>query len=363
MSLWRLVYYSAVIGGWAAFAGWFVAEWLVPNPDDLRETVTVSALVGAAIGAGLNVVAGMSNAQWKWLLRRSLPGLGLGAVGGGLGGLLGQLMFAIVPRFVGFVILGLSVGIVDGLYERAGRKIRNGLIGGSIGGLVGGVLFDPIAHLVATGTGMTSRAAAFVILGLCVGLFVGLVQVVLKDAWLTVLDGYRPGRQLILSQAETILGRAEHLPLPFMGPLNETLDLEHARIMRKPDGTHVVEDISSGGGVSVNFQPVHGARVLRDGDVIKLGTNYVRFNERAASSADQQIQAVNKQPTQAIPPPPPAPKVSSPPTALAPPSVTTEPRAKPLLDDSASKPSPPTRPTPGGIPKPPSPPPPPPRRA
>ena len=64
---------------------------------------------------------------------------------------------------------------------------------------------------------MISRATAFVILGMCIGILIGLVKVVLKEAWLTVLDGYRPGRQLILSEAETVLGRAEYAALPVHG--------------------------------------------------------------------------------------------------------------------------------------------------
>ena len=114
--------------------------------------------------------------------------------------------------------MGAGIGVVEGLYERSPAKLRNGLIGGGIGGLLGGILFDPIFRLMASSSsGMSSRATAFVILGMCIGILIGLVKVVFKDAWLTVLDGYRPGRELILSDAQTILGRAEYASLPFMG--------------------------------------------------------------------------------------------------------------------------------------------------
>ena len=128
--------------------------------------------------------------------------------------------------------MGLGIGAVDGLYERSNSKIRNGLIGGGIGGLLGGLLFDPIQNLITSQSGMSSRATAFVILGICIGAMIGFTQVVLKEAWLTVLDGYRAGRQLILGQVVTYLGRGDHLPLPFLGPMNLELETEHVKITR-----------------------------------------------------------------------------------------------------------------------------------
>jgi len=77
---------------------------------------------------------------------------------------------------------------------------------------------------------------------MCIGILIGLVKVVFKDAWLTVLDGYRPGRQLILAEARTVLGRAEYAALPFLARGDADVELEHARIVRQPDGRFALED-------------------------------------------------------------------------------------------------------------------------
>ena len=103
---------------------------------------------------------------------------------------------------------------------------------------------------------MSSRATAFVILGVCIGALIGLAQVILRDAWLTVLDGYRPGRQLILSHAVTVVGRAEHLPLPFIGPMNKDVELEHLKILRQPNGSYLLENNRSRIGTRLNDQTV-----------------------------------------------------------------------------------------------------------
>ena len=166
------------------------------------------------------------------------------------------------------------------VYDRSVAKLRNGLIGGSIGGLVGGFLFDPIRDRIGASSGMSSRATAFVILGLCIGLLIGLVKVVLKSAWLTVLDGYRPGRQLILAENLAVLGRAEYAALPFLGRNDAELEIEHARIIRQPDGRFALEDNNTRLGTTVNSVRVAGRVLLKDDDVIKVGTNMIRFSER-----------------------------------------------------------------------------------
>lgn len=289
MSLSRLVYYSAVIGGWTAFVAWLVAEFCILRSglgSGPLQVALVGALVGGTIGAGLNVVAGMANGQWRQMLERLTPGFLGGGIGGACGGLVGDLLYsyAELPRAFGWMLMGLGIGVVEGIHEKSPSKLRNGLVGGGLGGLVGGFLFDPLSRMMSSGSGMSSRATAFVILGICIGAMIGLVQVVLKEAWLTVMDGYRSGRQLILSQAVTTLGRGDHLPLPFLGPSNKDLESEHLRIRRKQTGTFAIEDNSSKLGTRVNGQLINGPVELKDGDLIKLGTNIVRFNERHRKS-------------------------------------------------------------------------------
>jgi hypothetical protein len=342
MSLNRLIYYSAVIGGWAALLGWFVAEFLVLRTKWFGEgvfaVVLMAALVGAAVGGGLNLVAGMANASWREQVKRLAPGLLIGGIGGALGGLLGNLLFAYagLPRAFGWLLMGVSIGAVDGLFDRAWKKVRNGLIGGALGGLIGGFLFEPIQRLASSPTGMASRAIAFVLLGVSIGALIGLVQVVLKEAWLTVLDGYRPGRQLILSRETTSLGRAENANLPFFGPTAQTVEKQHATIVRQSDGRFVLEDLGTKNGTRVNSEPVQGRRVLRDGDRIQMGGNLVRFSERQRAAA----------------PPAPAPTAipaTSAPAAIPVARVAPAPVAKPALaamPPSVPAPAPPAAPAP-----------------
>lgn len=381
MSLGRMAYYSAVIGGWGAFFAWMVCEYLflsrAGNDAPWWHVVVAAAIVGGAIGAGLNAVAGMSNGGFQQTVKRLGPGFVGGTAGGAIGGLLGNVLFAYVgmPRVVGWIIMGMGIGVVEGVYENSPSKIRNGLIGGGLGGLLGGCLFDVLPAMIHSGSGMSSRATAFVILGLCIGALIGLVQVAMRDAWLTVMDGYRVGRQLILSSPVTILGRGDHLRLPFVGTSNSGLEIEHLAIERSSDGSFFVRDLSSKMGSFVNNIPVQGSVELMDGDTIKLGANLVRFNLRHRKPGDQRSQSPDLPQSPGAPKtkgvlPPPVRKASSNPnevvgnattTSAAPPApvpvahvpvVSAHEVATPTKPPAAARPvlPPPVLPKPSGLP-------------
>src|SRR5262245_46266669 len=100
MSLARLVYYSAIIGGWSAFVGWLLCEPFFPKSGGdtgfwklLLSGTLMSAVVGAGIGGGLSQVAGLANLQWKEQLKRLPVGLLGGFLGGLLGGLISNLLY------------------------------------------------------------------------------------------------------------------------------------------------------------------------------------------------------------------------------------------------------------------------------
>lgn len=283
----RMIYWSGLLGGWAAFIGWMTAEAGVGRWIDRSSWLAIAMViaVSAAIGGGLSILSGLVTRQWHEQLRKTLVGLAGGAAAGLVGSIIGDLLYQLLGptwgRVFGWTMMGLAIGSWEGVYLRDRIKIRNGLIGGGLGGFIGGLLFNPMNALV--GGAMSSRAVGFVILGLCIGLLIGLVQVLLKDGWLTVVDGFRPGRQLILSQEVTTLGTSEKSNLIFIAFGAKGVEPIHAAIERTPQGGFVVCDRQSRGGTLVNGVPIDGPRALRDGDIIQIGVNKVRFNERVRS--------------------------------------------------------------------------------
>jgi hypothetical protein len=323
MSLNRFVYYQAVIGGWAAFLVWLIAEMLFLDSRSLGGAVQatlIGVLAGVGIGAGLSLVSAVSSGRRLPRLSAALVPAAIAAAGGGLAGaLLFSALDRLLPtvwlaRSLGWMVMGLGIGAAQGVLERSPVKIRNGLIGGAAGGFLGGLLFDPIA---GSGSDFSSRAAAFVILGIAIGALIGLAHVVLKEAWLTVVDGFGAGRQLILTEKVTVLGRGDHLPLPLLGYAGRDLESEHARITRQPDGRYVIEDNGSRVGTSVRGEPIRGPVALGHGDLIRLGSNILRFEQRERAAERGEVPSVSAPASQAG-------KMAPPPLPSAPPMPTGE---------------------------------------
>jgi hypothetical protein len=323
MSFRRFVYYCAVWGAWSAFVGWTLGRLLAPavselpegaaeptdglQSDDLLRTSIVGLFLGLAIALGLSVL----DARWNLSLRRiGLVALRVGtavlvgALGGLLGGVVAQVLFGEfggVGFVIGWTLTGMLVGSSVGAFEllaglirqRDVKAARNKLIKGLVGGTVGGLLGGAIAYGLRLSAAvvfvdkdenrlLSPTALGFVALGACIGLLVGLAQVVLKEAWIRVEAGFRPGREMILAKENTSVGRAEGSDIPLFGdPAVERL---HARIVLV-GGRYHLEQAGPFPGTFVNDRPVQGRVALSSGDQIRIGRSVLRFFERQKRTA------------------------------------------------------------------------------
>ena len=131
--------------------------------------------------------------------------------------------------------------------------------------------------------GGPSRALGFTAIGAATGFFIGVVDELLKQAWVKVLAGKNEGKDFILSKPMNILGRDERSDVPLYG--DASVGAQHAAI--RADGKrHVLIDAGTPTGTVVNGQPVApGAELLlRDGDMIQIGTHRILFREKATAA-------------------------------------------------------------------------------
>jgi hypothetical protein len=292
MSFRLFIYYCALCGGWAAFLAWAVVQ--ATGIRDVDRLVLRAALVGGVLGmlvaGAVGLVDALLNAPAGQRLPRVATCLGLGLVGGMAGGLVGEILSKRLglPFFLGWALAGVLVGASVGAYDlvralgtgednrAALRKTRNGVYGGLVGGFVGGVFFELLVKSSDT-LPRSNLTIGLVILGVCIGLFVGLAQVILKEAWLKVERGFRAGRELLLTKDQTTIGRAEGCDVGLFGdPAVERL---HARIVLQAD-TYLLAHAAGAGHTLLNDRPVTSPTALRDGDVIRVGKSVLRFGER-----------------------------------------------------------------------------------
>lgn len=359
MSLKRLIFYSAMIGGWAAFVGWMICEIFLirrGSPSGFwgfLVTLLTGALIGASICGGLTLLASVASGSLKGQFFRFFPGFLGGLIAGAASVLVPYLILLVwdagFVKLLGWVILGLAIGAVEGFWDKSAKKLRNGLIGGGVGGFLGGLFF----LWLGGGEHMPDRAIGFVVLGMCIGCFIGLAQVLLKEAWLTVEDGFRPGRQLVLNMPEVTMGTSEKSNLIFIAFGAKGVEPTHLRILRQENGAFVLQDNNTRTGTFLNGQKVDGVALLKDNDAIQLGPNVVRFREVTRHASDAQPQIATPRAAPAPPPPVPAlatavtaPAAQRPvaPPPLPPSGVTAKPAPK-----MAPPPPPPPAPKPAAI--------------
>jgi hypothetical protein len=154
--------------------------------------------------------------------------------------------------FIGGFLNDLMTVIPNPLAEQAGEKLRDALP----------------RWTLATG---------LVILGMSIGLLIGLAQVVLKEAWVRIEQGFKAGREMILNKPETTIGRAEGVDIALFGDMN--VEKVHARIVLKGD-RYMLVDSNTPGGTFINGERISGPTPLSSGDMIGVGRSMVRFEER-----------------------------------------------------------------------------------
>ena len=307
MSFRGFIYYCAVCGGCAALFGWAVGLIAPATENELQDALKAMC-VGLMLAAALALIDSLVNFSWGQLLPTIMRVVTAGFVGA-LVGFLGGLITGLITRHInllplqiagtlfGWTLTGLLIGASIGVFDLlaalmrdqnpwgAGRKVIHGLLGGAVGGLLGSILYllfgaafgGVFGKVVDVDKMWTPAAAGFVALGLCIGLLIGLAQVILREAWLKVEKGFRPGRELIVSKEQVVIGRGEACDIGLFG--DNGVERTHARILRKGD-RYVLIDADTPGGTYLNGRRIDGPTALRAGDEIGVGKAVIRFGER-----------------------------------------------------------------------------------
>jgi hypothetical protein len=178
-------------------------------------------------------------------------------------------------RALSWGFVGMMLGLVQGLAIWSTKKAKNGALGGLLGGIVGGALFDPIDIVLQTD--WVSRLVALCIIGAATGVLIGIVESVLKDAWLLVTGGPLTGKQFVIYKNPTVFGSAPKADIYLFK--DATVEPRHAALHTLPRG-HELEDLGTPAGTLVNGRRI-GRHRLRTGDSIQIGQYAFSYTERA----------------------------------------------------------------------------------
>ncbi len=296
-----------LVGGGAGLLAWALTEPQYGTSDaaELRMVLFAGALIGFAIGGLSGLVEGTR--------KRALRGAGLGAVFGSIGISLGysvgtgieQMIFQVPPhmvqgpqqviaRAIALTPVGLFLGAAVGASTLNLKRTIQGATGGLIAGLATGFGFDIVGGLLATpalimqgqtkgDVGQIPRALTWTMLGATIGLFIGIVERVSRQAWVRMTLGRNEGKEWAIYGANTLIGRSEAAQIPLFS--DPSVAPMHA-VIQYHQGNYFLTDCGSGAGTFLNGQPIQQAQ-LTPGAEIRVGNTVLHFMLKSMKQAYQ----------------------------------------------------------------------------
>jgi len=277
----RHAYDLALAGAIGAVFGLYLYTELVQSESVWARDAWAGLVIGGIIGFFLNAAGPLRDGAWLKLARVASWGALAGAIGGAAGLLLGEVVIGwfqggLLGRAVSWAVLGLGIGASQGVAYRSRQRLVYGLIGGGLGGLVGGYLFEALRQRMGDRYTL-SQGLGIVILGAGLGLFLALVEEVLKRAWVQVVRGRQEGRTYLLARAKCSLGLDERAEVGLFG--DPQVARQHAEIEVTREG-YVLRNFAPSGRTRVNGAVVEDTQNLKDGDRVELGQTVLVFRQR-----------------------------------------------------------------------------------
>jgi Inner membrane component of T3SS, cytoplasmic domain/Transcription elongation factor, GreA/GreB, C-term len=250
-------------------------------------------LIGGLIGYFVVSVEAIRDRSLVRFARLASYGVVLGLLGGAVGMLIaenlnyflvdilgGSFVVGVLARGLAWSLLGLAIGMSEGIAARSVGKFSYGALGGAIGGFIGGCLF----MVFYDASVRFGSALGLVIMGACIGSLSALVQAVFQPACVKVLRGWQEGREYPLDKLASLLGRDEHADIALFRDMK--VEKQHAYIRRVDARYLLINNGAPAEFTLVNDVPVPQTRDLRDGDRIQLGNVLLRFQLRSASAKE-----------------------------------------------------------------------------
>jgi hypothetical protein len=232
----------------------------------------VGLLVGLLGGFVCDIAAEIAYAPLTHLAQKQAEDVssGLGTLG---------FVIQIFGRGLAWGMVGVAMGLGQGIALRSKRLLIYGLLGGVVGGLFGGILFDPIDLMVLGPDKVSahwSRLIGLAVIGGCVGAMIGVVELLARDTWLRMTQGPLSGKEFILFKDVMNIGAS---PRSDIYLFNDPQVADDHAIIRSVGDECEIEARQATHPVLLNNGATRRAR-LRHGDTVGIGRTVFVFQRR-----------------------------------------------------------------------------------
>lgn len=276
-----------IIGVLAGLTTWPFTELLVNNQQSFSSffifSISQGGVFGLIIGIFFGAFEGITSKNNRTLIFGTVTGAVIGILGGAIGAIISQRVLFIIgdnlftsytlregmalpiSRAVSFGILGIFIGIIEGIRARSSKKVLVGFIGGLTGGLIGGLAIE-ILNIISPDQTL-SRLLGLTIFTVLIGLFYGLIERSMASGVLQVLNGDLKRREYLINQKKLVVGSDTRCDITLEN--YNLLDNKHA-VITEERGEVVIRSSSPETKLLVNDKEVD-KQILKYEDVIKLG--------------------------------------------------------------------------------------------
>jgi hypothetical protein len=232
----------------------------------------VGLLVGLVGGFVCDIAAEIAYAPLTQLAMKQSkdPSFGLSTLG---------FVIQVFARTLAWGMVGVAMGLGQGIALRSKRLLIYGLLGGIVGGLLGGMLFDPIDQILLgpdKPSAHWSRMVGITVIGASVGAMIGIVELLARDTWLRMTQGPLSGKEFILFKDVMNVGASPRSDIYLFN--DPQVAGEHATIRTVGDECEI-EATAAMHPVLLNNSGVRRAR-LRHGDTVTIGRTIFVFQRR-----------------------------------------------------------------------------------
>lgn len=258
----------------AGFIGLFIGA-----ADGIVCRLPRRALLCGAVGLFVGVVGGFIFSMLSEIIYTPLNSLAnnLSEIGGSLSPM--GFAIQIIGRALAWCLAGAAMGLGQGIALRSKRLLIYGFLGGIVGGLLGGLLFDPI-DMILLGpdkpSAAWSRFIGFAVIGLSVGGMIGVVELLARDTWLRMTQGPLTGKEFLIFKDVMNIGSS---PRSDIYLFNDPQVAEHHALIRAIGDECEIEARQSANPVLLNNRATTRAR-LRHGDNVTIGRTSFVFQQR-----------------------------------------------------------------------------------
>lgn len=280
--------FLCIIGIIAGLAAWPVAEISLMFQESFTTYLVFNIflgiifgiIMGGFFGSGDGILTSVKSHIFKGMIHGAI----IGIAGGICGFLIGQACLFVVgemfihsmksfntigfpiSRAIGWAVLGVFVGMGDGIRSRSFDKIKVGIIGGISGGFLGGLALEYLRLLLPNI--MFARLVGLIIFGCFIGLFYGFIENKLSFGVLRLLNGKYKGKEFIINQRKMRIGVSKKNDI-VLEEYTKIADI-HAELKYKKDEL-IIKTIDTKKPVIVNDDKIKEHH-LKFEDVIQIGT-------------------------------------------------------------------------------------------